>query len=72
MAVPLILLVIIGLALAGPNLLESVTPVLIIGLIGFCIAGITLLIFTISPGTTGPNRYGPDPYGPDNLEEVFA
>jgi uncharacterized membrane protein YhaH (DUF805 family) len=35
-------------------------------------AGVTFLVFMITPGTEGRNRYGPDPYGGNELEEVFA
>jgi uncharacterized membrane protein YhaH (DUF805 family) len=35
-------------------------------------AGVTFLVFMVTPGTEGRNRYGPDPYGGNELEEVFA
>jgi uncharacterized membrane protein YhaH (DUF805 family) len=45
---------------------------MIVGVIAFCILGIVMLVFMVTPGTQGPNRFGDDPYGPSNLEEVFA
>jgi len=56
-----------GTLSSGPMLIGAV----VLG-IGFMIGAVTLLVFSVQPGTDGPNRYGDDPYGPDQLEEVFA
>ncbi|MGO8036635.1 DUF805 domain-containing protein [Rhizobium leguminosarum] len=36
------------------------------------IAGITILVISMLPGTEGPNKFGPDPLRPEARAEVFA
>lgn len=70
---PLILFgALVGAGVIDDNGIESLAIPLVIAVLLFIAAGITLLIFCVTPGTEGDNRYGPNPYGPDNLEEVFA
>jgi uncharacterized membrane protein YhaH (DUF805 family) len=50
----------------------SILVVLLVGVLAMFVLGVTILVFSVTPGTQGTNDYGPDPYGPNNLEQVFA
>jgi uncharacterized membrane protein YhaH (DUF805 family) len=50
----------------------SLLVILLVGMLAMFALGITIFVFSVTPGTQGTNDYGPDPYGPNNLEQVFA
>lgn len=45
---------------------------LIMAILCLLVAGVTFLVFMVTPGTQRPNEYGADPNGASDLEEVFA
>ena len=50
----------------------SLLVILLVGMLAMFALGITIFVFSVTPGARGTNDYGPDPYGPGNLEQVFA